>query len=169
MAHDPEKARLYHLSRKDDPEYKRRRYLAHRRYVERNRERIREYSKKQTAKRVASGKSKVATMAWEMRNPDKVLLRAAKQRAKRDGREFDIDLSDVVIPAVCPILGIEITPRAGMGRMFPNSPSLDRIDPALGYIKGNVWVISWKANRMKHDASPADLLTFARSVIRIFG
>jgi hypothetical protein len=37
------------------------------------------------------------------------------------------------------------------------SPSLDRIDPSQGYIKGNVVVISHKANRLKNDAGLAEL------------
>jgi len=53
----------------------------------------------------------------------------------------------------------------GKGRL-PNSPSLDRIDPTKGYIKGNVEVISNLANTMKQNATPEELLAFAREVIK---
>lgn len=37
------------------------------------------------------------------------------------------------------------------------SPALDRIDPAKGYIKGNVRYISARANRIKYNASVEEL------------
>lgn len=37
------------------------------------------------------------------------------------------------------------------------SPSLDRLIPSKGYVKGNVVVVSWRANRLKNNASLADL------------
>ena len=44
------------------------------------------------------------------------------------------------------------------------SPSLDRIDPNKGYVKGNVQVISRLANIMKSNASPEELRAFANWV-----
>lgn len=37
------------------------------------------------------------------------------------------------------------------------SPTIDRIINDLGYVKGNVIVISWRANRIKSDATLAEL------------
>jgi hypothetical protein len=88
-----------------------------------------------------------------------LLFNVAKSRAKRNGLEFDIDISDVDIPNVCPILKIPLDHSRGKGRRF-NGASLDRINPKLGYIKGNVWVISDLANMMKSYASIAQLKTF---------
>ena len=45
------------------------------------------------------------------------------------------------------------------------SPSLDRIDSTKGYVPGNVWVISNKANRMKSNAAAEELIIFAKSVL----
>lgn len=36
-------------------------------------------------------------------------------------------------------------------------PSLDKIIPKLGYVKGNVWVVSNKANRIKSNATIEEL------------
>ena len=35
--------------------------------------------------------------------------------------------------------------------------SIIRIDSALGYTRGNVWVISWRANMLKSNATIAEL------------
>lgn len=39
----------------------------------------------------------------------------------------------------------------------PDSPSIDRIIPALGYVKGNVIVVSQRANTIKNNATPEEL------------
>lgn len=88
--------------------------------------------------------------------PDKKLLNIAKNRAKSLGIQFDIDISDITIPTHCPVLGIEMKPNRG--RHQDNSPSLDRIDPLKGYVKGNVAVICFKANRIKNNASYEEIL-----------
>lgn len=49
------------------------------------------------------------------------------------------------------MLGIELS--ISEGRMADNSPSLDRFKPELGYVKGNIHVISTRANRIKNDAT----------------
>lgn len=89
-------------------------------------------------------------------SPEYKLWHSAKSRAKIKGLAFDIEQADITIPEVCPILGVRLE-RRGSG----TSPSLDRINPELGYIKGNVWVISNKANMMKSNASREELLAFA--------
>lgn len=97
--------------------------------------------------------------------PEKKMLRRAKSRAKERGREFSIELSDIHIPTHCPILGIELVVHKGRSGGNPNSPALDRVDNNLGYVKGNVMVVSHRANMMKVDASPEELLKFADWVI----
>jgi hypothetical protein len=56
---------------------------------------------------------------------------------------------------MCPALGIKMkwnnSPHQG------DSPSLDRIDPTKGYIRGNLAWISERANTMKHNANLAEL------------
>lgn len=92
------------------------------------------------------------------------MYRRAKARASERGLEFNIGPDDVVIPNTCPILGTPIYVTTGKSGAFDNSPSLDRIDNALGYVKGNVWVISQLANAMKANANNAQLLKFAEWV-----
>jgi len=83
---------------------------------------------------------------------EKVLLKKAKHRAKVSGLEFNIDITDIVIPEYCPVLGLKILKNSD-NRFVDNSPSLDRIDITKGYVKGNVKVISIKANRLKNNAT----------------
>ena len=84
------------------------------------------------------------------------MLTRAKSRAKQNNIPFNLTLEDITIPDTCPLLGIplEIQPKKGY---HPNSPSLDRIIPEKGYIKGNVWIISNRANTLKNDASLQEL------------
>ena len=91
----------------------------------------------------------------------------SRNRAKAIGIPFDIELSDIVIPSVCPLLGIPITTLYGQGRVQSNA-SLDRIDSTKGYIKGNVQVISDLANRMKQDATPEQLVAFAKGILQVY-
>jgi hypothetical protein len=65
-------------------------------------------------------------------------------------------------PKVCPIFGIELHwGRCGMGGI-DSSPTLDRINPKLGYVKGNVMIISMLANKIKNNATPKQLKQFGR-------
>ena len=83
------------------------------------------------------------------------LFNAARSRAAAKGREFDIELSDVVVPATCPVLGITM-----------ESPSLDRIDSSKGYVKGNVRVISARANMLKNNATVEELTLVLKDLKR---
>ena len=94
----------------------------------------------------------------------KKILAKARENAKKKGIEFNIDLEDIIIPEYCPYLKIPLTHDLGKGQIKSNS-SIDRIDPAKGYIKGNVQIISRQANTMKSDATPEQLRTFALSIL----
>ena len=89
------------------------------------------------------------------KNIKQAIFNRAKARAIKWGLEFNIQIEDIVIPDICPILEIPIFP--GKKGDYFNTPSLDRINNDLGYIKGNIAVISMLANSMKNAAS-LDLL-----------
>jgi hypothetical protein len=110
-------------------------------------------------------KNKVATARARHRaDPRLDMLYNARGRARRLGLECTIKLDDIVIPAVCPILGIPLKPRRYEKGPGSASPTIDRIDRRFGYTPGNIQVISHRANRMKTDASPDELLAFAQWV-----
>lgn len=90
----------------------------------------------------------------------KYLIRGAKQRALESGIPFDISHEDIDIPEYCPLLGVKLNKHLGEGRRTRtcwDSPSIDRIIPELGYTKGNVWIVSLKANTLKNNATLEEL------------
>ena len=89
------------------------------------------------------------------------LWSSAKERSNKKGIPFDIELSDIKIPEICPVLGIPINVRLGRGMRQPDSASLDKFIPSLGYVKGNIQVISWRANRLKSDGTPEEWVKIA--------
>ena len=68
--------------------------------------------------------------------------------------DFNLTEEDIKFPDICPVLGIPVILEQidGPRKRTDNTPSLDRIIPELGYVKGNVEMISWRANRLKNDA-----------------
>jgi hypothetical protein len=113
---------------------------------------------------------------YKLDNPDKVeewraneppeqrLLNGARRRAKERNQFCDITIDDIKIPEYCPVLGIKL--ERGKGTILRGSPTLDCFKPERGYVPGNVFVISYKANTMKNDATIEDvekLLVWMRS------
>jgi len=109
-------------------------------------------------------KVKRATLRFREDNLEYFMVRSAKLRAKKYNLPFNLDIEDIHIPIFCPYLRIKLNLTKGNGRK-ESSPSLDRIIPELGYIKGNIEVISDKANRMKSNATSRELLDFALAIL----
>lgn len=90
---------------------------------------------------------------------------SAKHRAKKARMPFDLEHGDICIPEFCPVLGVRIERNvSGKTGARASSPTLDRVRPELGYVRGNVQVISSKANRIKQNATAAELMAVARWV-----
>ncbi len=90
---------------------------------------------------------------------EKKMAESAKQRALNKKLPYNITYKDITIPKKCPVLGASLKSARKVVSDF--SPSLDRIKPELGYTKGNIQVISKKANTMKSNATPEELHRFA--------
>lgn len=88
------------------------------------------------------------------------MLSSAKKRARISGVPFALTADDIEIPERCPVLGMRLR-QSSTGRAQPSSPSLDRIVPSKGYVKGNVLVVSSRANTIKGNATPAELRAVA--------
>lgn len=99
-----------------------------------------------------------------LRNFVHSMWKAAKKRATEKDLEFNIEESDIIIPKICPLLEVPLV--FGTKDNYDYSPSLDRIDNTKGYIKGNIQVISKKANTMKNSATLQELETFCKNILR---
>lgn len=82
-----------------------------------------------------------------------------RKKASNYKQEWSINFEDLVFPTHCPILGIKLDYFAPERQ--ENSISFDRLDPAKGYIKGNVIVVSWRASRIKSDGTAEEHLKVA--------
>lgn len=105
-------------------------------------------------------KNKEGQRDYYKRTLPQKMLASARKTAKNKDIPFDLELSDIVIPEVCPILNTPF--EIGKGKPLPTSASLDKIVPSLGYVKGNVQVISHLANSMKSNATPEQLRLFSK-------
>ena len=96
------------------------------------------------------------------------MFKSAKSRAKKRGLDFSIDITDIVIPTYCPVLGIELD--LTWGGVHENDidrsskPSIDRIDSSKGYVKGNIAVISYRANLIKGNGVAEEHRQIARFI-----
>ena len=95
---------------------------------------------------------KAAQKAKYRANPLKYLIYAAKARAEKLGLDFNLSEANTRMPDVCPAFK---KPFVVGDRNL--APSIDRIDPRKGYVVGNVAIISFRANRLKMNASLAEL------------
>jgi hypothetical protein len=102
------------------------------------------------------------------KNPVQKILKQAKATADSKNLEFNLTEEDIVLPETCKYLGSVLTNVQGQGVVWENY-SIDRIDSSKGYVKGNVEIISRKANSMKNMATKDELITFAKNILRIYG
>jgi hypothetical protein len=125
--------------------------LQKRNYASQHRERLRKWAReyrKNHPEYTRSAQKRARKKLLE-NNPEHLIWMETKKRAKKRGIFFEIEIEDIIIPQYCPILGIELS--FGVGTVHDASPSLDRIIPEKGYVKGNCYIISSKANRMKQE------------------
>lgn len=115
-----------------------------------------EHGYKPTCKRCCANirETERRNRSWKVRAAQ-IILSNSKQRAKRFGREHTLTLDDIVIPDVCPALGIPLR-REGRDTWM-NAPSIDRIDSSRGYTPDNIVIVSRRANILKRDATPDEL------------
>lgn len=108
---------------------------------------------------------KASSETYAQRPREQKMVDRAKRRAKAKGVPFALTAEDVHVPTHCPVLGIELCADTNKKAHGPDSPSLDRLIPELGYVPGNVTVISNRANTLKRDAT-ADELEAVASWVR---
>lgn len=113
----------------------------------------------------ARERSKMYLRDKRINDPRWSMYNNAKFRAKKNGVVFNISIDDINVPERCPIFDTYL--RKGNDTTEPNSPSLDRKNPNIGYTKDNIWVISHKANRLKNNATLHDLKILVEALERL--
>lgn len=101
-------------------------------------------------------------------------LAQVKARSVQAGYQFNLSIDDFDLPSHCPILGHVLVYRDtscpvasvqknrwDLGPQGMNTPTMDRIDSSKGYVKGNVHIISGRANTLKRDATTTELRRIA--------
>ena len=92
-------------------------------------------------------------------DPRKRMVATAKHRAKKQGLPFNLKYTDFEIPQRCPVFGMLLETHSG--RIRDNSASIDKIIPSLGYVKDNIVIVSYRANRIKNNATLEELQQLA--------
>jgi len=141
-------------------------------WYEKNRDKIRERArrryKEETGDMIRAGNKK-----WVSENPEKKkamdrryyrskrvesILWLAKRRAEKHGLPFSLTRSDIVVPALCPYLGVPFSDEGDY------VPTLDRLKPEKGYVRSNILVVTKRANRIKNNATWQELLLIGNSL-----
>jgi len=94
----------------------------------------------------------VSSANWQQTSEEYKIWHRAKSRAAQKKLDFNLQVEDIIIPDVCPVFGIPFDKK-----QKDYTYSIDRIDPNKGYVKGNVMIICNKANRIKSDATSAEI------------
>jgi hypothetical protein len=106
--------------------------------------------------RVSNAESQKRALRDPKRWPARMLIKL-RHRCKMENIAFNLTVEDLAVPEVCPVFGTPFVFGVAQYRE-DNTPSVDRIRPALGYTKGNVRIISWRANHLKNNCTSAEEL-----------
>lgn len=111
---------------------------------------------------------KATKLLWVQRNIIKVRARSAYHRALRSGIQFEID-EDFIYEQLmnqdyrCYWSGVPLDflsqePRGDVDtRLNPNSISIDKINPKLGYTRENTCLVTSAVNQIKNDFPTSEL------------
>ena len=102
---------------------------------------------------------------------DKWLSKKLNQARRRKGVFCDLQIEDLVQlwheqEGACALTGVELTREVGQGRKTTTA-SLDRIDPRLGYTKGNVRFLCDAVNVMKSAMTDDELREWCRKILDV--
>lgn len=107
-------------------------------------------------------------------SPFKYHANKARSRSKEKGYQTDITakyLKEEVWDkqdGICPYTGIKMELGRTSGdediKKTPIKASLDRVDPNIGYVKGNVEFVCYCVNVMKNDFSKQKMVDFIKKI-----
>ena len=117
-------------------------------------------------------KGKETKALWNAKNWERRRVKDAKNRARYLKIPFNLTTEYIksITPSdmICPALGIQMKVGGDYKNSMIRAPSLDRLIPELGYVKGNIAVVSTRANIIKRDATPEELMKVAKFYEKVF-
>jgi hypothetical protein len=96
-----------------------------------------------------------------------VVWKRAKDRAKKRGLVFELTKDSVakqLVLGYCSATNLQFDFSFNETKLNPCSPSLDRINPSLGYTIQNTRMVCWIFNRAKGDGSDEDVQMLAEAL-----
>jgi len=118
-------------------------------------------------------KSKINKTRLDQYSPFKYALNKARSRSKSRSKATDLTLEYLKEiwenqNGLCPYTNIKMeVPRSSQDediKKTPTKASLDRIDPNIGYIKGNVEFVCYCVNVMKNDFTKEQMVDFINQI-----
>ena len=108
-----------------------------------------------SGKRWKSSRDRMRQKRTSLPGRMKTILSNIRCMCKKKGLPFNLTFEDLLpLPDACPVLGLPFDLGFTGKKGFKDySPSVDRVVGKLGYVRGNVRVISMKANRIRSNAS----------------
>jgi hypothetical protein len=101
------------------------------------------------------------------RDPIGFMVQRIKVSAKARGLAFNLTSRDLRMPNKCPVFGLKLVWPKRLGhRRPPNMPTIDRVNSRRGYVRGNVQIISSRANGLKSNATLGELKALVRYIER---
>lgn len=143
------------------------RYEANLRYREKHPDKVREWSRSWNKRNRGAIQRIQKAWAWTPRGMAGRLVTHAKVRARKLEVPFDLRPEDILFPlelGVCEATNLPFQKTEFQRNPF--APSLDRKEPALGYVRGNVQVVLWALNAMRGDWGDQILLQIADALRR---
>lgn len=117
----------------------------------------------------------IIKVEYRSRHPEAYLGRlynALKHIRKKQGkyafevtREYVLSLWETQ-QGRCAITGIELTHDSSDKTKTDTNMSIDRIDPAVGYVEGNIQLAAWRVNNMKSTLTEEQLAWWAELIYR---
>lgn len=141
----------------EDPTWKQEQSKKNREYANKRYKHAKENDPELLEKLRKGPRERARRLARELTTAER-LCKRIRARCVQTGILFDMAPDDIVVPDVCPVLGI---PLVSFSHNKGEQPSVDRMIPALGYVRGNVNVISHRANALKSDATSDELRAVA--------
>lgn len=117
---------------------------------------VNEYRKRNPEACKARRKRYNSTAHTDLKVYAKFMVWEKRRKCKKLGIAFNLTVEDVIVPAYCPVLGIEI--KRGN---TDNAASIDRIKPNRGYVKGNIIIVSKLANQIRTNATSKQIRAVA--------